>query len=181
MGWQGTQVWATTMWPQGWPPLPRARRFLTCTAVRPRVIACVPMTSSCHTQPQRQTPVSPPAVRPGEEASPGVLVGELGLCHLAPSHRARGSEAPPPPLLWRPQGPQMGGLSLPPPRPQGPRMGGLSLPPPAPPASCHLPGSLPLEGSLWLAKPTAQTRCFPVCIFCAARTHIWNLAPRASD
>lgn len=30
-------------------------------------------------------------------------------------------------------------------------------------------------------SPAVQTKCFPVCIFCAVRTHIWNLARRASD
>lgn len=164
--WRGgkeRRLWASAVWPQGWPPFPgqgvfgRAQQSgHVCTRVRPGHV------HATHSLRDRLRSAHRPC-GPGRRASPGVPVRELGLCPLTPSHRDPGVRSAPPPLLRRLQ---------------GPRMGGPSLPPPAPPASCCLPGSLPLEGSPWLAEPTVQTRCFPVCIFCAARTHIWDLAQR---
>lgn len=44
------------------------------------------------------------------------------------------------------------------------------------PAKCRLLGLLPLEESLWLSEPHSANQEFPLCIFCASRTHIWNTA-----
>lgn len=96
----------------------------------------------------------------------------LGVIFTA-GHRDQGSKMPLPLCSGSPVAPAC--------QLQGPQICVLSLPPPA-----LLPDAVfqaPFHGreACGSQSLTVQTKCFPVCIFCAARTHIWNLARRASD
>ena len=98
----------------------------------------------------------------------GVTLRQLGLWNVT-QPQGRGGEGrvpgPAPLCSGRPAGSR-------PPAGSGPPMCIFSPSLPHPP--CFLP-------TLSSGLLSVQTKCFPFCIFCASRTHIWNLAGRMSD